>query len=345
MYAFMIGVLASKKGFGLIEAVVATAIASAALVAFLQAGALSLRLLRNEKENLRAKLLAQDAWEAARAVRDASWDDIAWRTAVQNPSLPYYPVLQNGKWALSTTTPGPVGVYNQYVVFSRVRRDGSDRIVAVGGADDPGTRMVVSGASSTARRIEIAGFLTNFQSYLPRPIEIVAVSYEGAVTDANLGNFPSNNSGDGDPAQGFTVGAAPISVSKVELPLRRATPAPSSVFVEVRSGPTGPVLGASGAIASDTISSSAPSWVEFLFSEPVPLNAGTKYYIRMRSIPTSTDVGSGSAGTIYWDYLQTGSSPYSGGEARRYIGRLSNPNDAGQPLDEYDFGFRVYAVQ
>ncbi len=336
------------KGFGLIEIVIVTAIVSVALFAFSQAGALSLRLLRNEKENLEMTLLAQEALEAARAVRDESWGNIAWRTEppLASPSLPYYPEIVNGKWTLATTSPGPVDAkYSRFVIFEKASRDSSDRIVSSGGTNDPQTRKVIARAASTGRTIELVSYLTDFQSFLPRTGEAVAISYEGAATDGNLASFPSQNAGDGDPSQSFTTLASAIRVTKAALLLRRAASAPSDVYAELRAGPTGAVLGTSQTVSAVTISGTGPAWVDFRFPDPVALAALTSYTIRMRSVPDSTAALSGSSGTLNWLYTQTASSPYTGGTARRYIGRLSNPADSGQELDQYDFGFKVYALQ
>lgn len=334
------------KGFGLIEIVIVTAMATVALFAFSQAGVLSLRLLRNEKENLEMTLLAQEALEAARSVRDESWGEISWRTAAQNSSLPYYTVVENGKWTLATTSAGLIsGKYNRYVIFEKVNRNSSDQIVSSGGSEDPGTRKVIARATTTARTAEIVSYLTDFQSYIPRPAEGVLISYEGAVTDGDLANFPSDNSGNGDPGQSFTTLAAAVKVSKISLLLRRATPAPSDIYVELRPSPTGSALGTSAVLNASTISSTSPAWVDFRFPDAVSLAALGAYTIRLRSVPDSTAAFSGSSGTIHWLYTQTAASPYTGGTARRYIGRLSNPTDAGQELDQYDFGFKVYALQ
>lgn len=333
-----------NNGFGLIEIIIVTAIVSTALFAFSQAGILSVRLLRNEKENLEATLLAQESLEAVRSVRDESWNNIS----VLSNSTSYYPVVQNGKWALLSSSPGFInGKYDRYLVFDQVLRDLQDRI-ASSGTPDTGTRRVRAitawqkfGATTTA---ELVTYLTDFQGSLPRPQESKVIFFEDAATDADLANFPSNNSGDGDPAQSFTTAGA-IQVTKVELFLRRTTANPSNIYVELRPTPTGSVLGTSNAITASTMGSSTLSWVEFRFSESVNLNAAAVYHIRLRSSPVSTDAGSGSQGTIHWGYKQTPSSPYAGGEARRYVGRLSNPGDAGQLLDQYDFGFRVYDLQ
>ncbi|OHA03784.1 MAG: hypothetical protein A3J58_00755 [Candidatus Sungbacteria bacterium RIFCSPHIGHO2_02_FULL_52_23] len=334
----------SQKGFGLMEVVVATAVVTLALVSFSQAGVLATRLLRNQKATLEATLLAQEGLEAVRMVRDASWADITWRTGLQNPSLRYYPVVENGIWVLATTSPGLVnGVYDRYVQFEKVGRDASDRIVASGGTDDSGTRRVIAHAVSAAGDIQITTYITDFQSFLLSITDVVAVAYTGAVTDDIGANFPSPNAGDGDPGQTFTTGSSQVEITRTALLLRRSTDLPSDVFVELRASPTGAVLGTSQIISGYTISTTTPAWVSFYFSPAVPVSPSTIYTIRLRSVPDSTIPGSGSAGSIYWEYRQTASSPYSGGIARRFIGRLANPADAGQPMDQYDFGFKAYA--
>lgn len=339
-----------SRGFGLIEIVIVTAVVTVALFAFSQAGVLALRLLRNEKENLEAALLAQEALEAVRSVRDESWTNNI-DPLINGTS--YYPTVVNNKWSLVAIPQGFInGKYLRYVRLDQVFRDGSDHI-APSGTLDINTRRVsarvewrknVTTPVAATTTSELVTYITNFLGPLGGPQETKSIFFEDAATDSNLANFPSNNSGDGDPAQSFiTIGA--INATKVELFLRRTTASPSDVYVEIRTSPTGTILGTSNIITSATIGNSTLTWVEFRFPVSVALAAATTYYIRLRSSPSSTDAFSGSYGTINWGYKQTPSSPYAGGEARRYIGRLSNPSDSGQLLDQYDYGFRVYALQ
>ena len=331
----------SEGGFGLIEIIIVTAIVAVALFGFLQAGIVSLKLLRAEKENLEASLLAEEVLEAVRSVRDESWaGNISWRP--DNTS--YYPTMVNGKWQLATSSVGLInGTYTASTSFSSVVRDAQDKIAA-SGASDSGTKKVTARVGWGSHQVTLTTYLTDFQSQLNPASEAKSVSYEGAATDADLGLFPSNNLGDGDPVQSFTTGSA-ITVTKVELLLKRATSTPSDIYVELRMSPTGTIVGTSQIITGTTIATSSPAWVEFRFPDSVTLNASTIYYIRLRSQPKATDAGSGSIGPINWSYTQTASSPYAGGTAIRYVGKLSNPNDAGQTMSQYDFGFRVYALQ
>ena len=335
-------------GFGLTEIVVVVAMATAALVGFLKVGVVALRLLKAEKTNLEATLLAREGLEAVRSVRDESWATIAALTASQSPSPRYYPVIQNGKWVLSLVSPGLINSrYDRYVQVEKVSRDSiSSKIVASGGADDAGTRKITAHASSAAGDVAVATYVTNFQSYLTLPSDAIAVSYTAAATDGAISgfSFPSQNAGDGDPGQSVTIGATG-QVTRVSLLLRRATSVPSDVYAELRATPTSAVLGTSQIISGPTIATTSAAWVDFRFAPAVSLPAGT-YYIRLRSAPDSTVAGSGSAGAIYWHYtLQSPSGPYAGGVSRKGIGRLGNPSDAGQQLDAYDFGFKIYTFQ
>lgn len=310
-----------SQGFGLIEVIVVTAIVVTTFFAFAQSGILALRLLREEKENLEATLLAQEGLEAVRVMRDESW------TNNINPLVngtTYYPVIENGKWKLTTTDPGLINnKYSRTIISAQVFRDVQDKIAGAGTVD-ANTRKVTS-------RISWGN------------ANATSVEFTDGTTDGDLGNFPSNNSGNGDPAQSFTTPAgSSIVVSQVELFLKKVS-SPSDVFLEIRSGSTvGPILAISQTITSSTIPSGALSWTIFTFPTPPTLSPSTQYFLRMRSIPSSNDAFSGSAGTLNWGYKQTGSSPYSGGDAWRYVGRLSNPSDPGQILTQYDFAFRVY---
>ncbi|QQG45580.1 MAG: hypothetical protein HYW89_01485 [Candidatus Sungiibacteriota bacterium] len=333
-----------KQGFGVIEIIVVTAVITVALFGFAQVGIMAVRLLRNEKENLEATLLAEEALEAVRSVRDESWSS---NIAVLANSTSYYPSITNGKWTFSSTPPAALinNRYYRYVVLSEVFRDAQDRISS-SGTSDASTRKAIARVewkkASATSTVELVTYIANFQASLSPPQESKVMSFEDATTDGDLPNFPSGNSGNGDPAQSFTTLSSSLQVTKVELFLRRVTASPSDIYAELRPSPTGVVLGTSNIVTSPTIASSTLSWVPFRFPDLVSLNPSTTYFIRLRSIPSSTDALSGSTGTIYWGYKQTASSPYPGGVARRYVGRLSNPSDSGQLLDQYDFGFKIY---
>lgn len=334
------------SGFGLVEIIVVIGIVTVALFSFSQTSIVAIRVLRQEKENMEATFLAKEALEAVRAVRDESWtNNIA---PLANGTF-YYPVVENGKWKLSATPSGFIsGKYLRYVFFGQVYRDAQDKIASAGTADS-GTRKITARAewlkNSATSTTEIVTYITNFQGSLQSQTETKTVFFEDSPTNSDLINFPSENSGNGDPVQSFTTLGASIKVSKIEVYIKKATSDPSDIFAEIRAGSSvGSVLGTSNIINSESLTQNL-SWVEFRFPSAVNLNASTKYYIRLKSVPFSTDALSGSKELIYWGYKQTPPSPYDGGELRRFVGRLSNPSDQGQLLDQYDAGFKVYTIQ
>ena len=343
------GLAASGNGFGLVEIMIATAIITIAFFAFAQAGAMSLKLLRVEKTNLEATLLAQEGIEAVRAARDEQWTNVSGLS----DGVHYYPIVENGKWKLTSTSPGLInGKFNRYVVFTGVIRYSSgpdqDKIAPAGAGGtytDTGTRHVSSFVTKGSKTIQLDTYLTNFQGSLSYPQEQKVIFYEGGALDIDFGSFPSQNAGDGDVGQSFLTSSATLQVSKVELSLKRITSAPSNIYAEIRTSAAGTMLGTSQIINSSTITGSGLSWVEFHFDTPALLNPNTSYVIRLRSIPSSTDLGSSSQGMLHIGLGQSAGSPYPGGEAIISIGQLSNPSDPGLAQSDYDFSFRVYALQ
>src|SRR3989344_5849188 len=112
------------SGFGLVEIVVVTGIILMTFFGFSQAGLLSLRLLQSEKENLQAMLLAQEAMEAVRAIRDESWVNNI--TPLAN-GTPYYLITENGLWRITAASPGSLnGKYLRSIMFDQVFRKSSD---------------------------------------------------------------------------------------------------------------------------------------------------------------------------------------------------------------------------
>ena len=160
--SFILYPLSSKGGFGLIEIVIATAIASLFLFGLLQTYTLAVKLLRNERELFEATLLADEALEAVRAMRDESWESAI---APLTNAAAYYPVIQNGKWQLATTAPTPIsGKYTQGVVLDAVYRDSQDRVNS-SGTLDPKTKKVTARVSwgAPSRQVELVTYIADFR--------------------------------------------------------------------------------------------------------------------------------------------------------------------------------------
>ncbi|MCM8785459.1 MAG: hypothetical protein NC827_01695 [Candidatus Omnitrophica bacterium] len=194
-----------------------------------------------------------------------------------------------------------------------------------------------------------------------------SISFTLGTASGNLGNFPGSY---GDIGQSFITGSSPIKVARVEMQIKKDNPNVSSIYMTIRSGSTvGSILGTSNTIPNSQIPSGAAVWIGFEFNPPVLLQPNKKYYLRLSSIPPSTNPYSGAQGKIHLTYANPTHrriggghsrsdlgdglpsyegpdfievSPYQYGEAYRYIGRNNNTSYQGEVLN-HDFNFRIFA--
>jgi hypothetical protein len=313
------------QGFGLVEVLVGAAIVSLVLVASIGALYLYSVVSRDNLKRVQGGYLLEEGVEATRFIRDSNWSAFS---ALED-NVPYFLAFSNGLWSATTSDVVIAEEFYRTVTLSSVyRRDSDDDIVPATSTEskylDPDTRRasvnVIWGREAASD-----------------------ISYVDGSTASDLASFPSNDAGDGDPAQGFTTGSESIRIFGVELPLVRASAtSPSDIYLEIREGgTTGTVLASSTVRIVDQLSESSPQWLAFIFTDIPLLDAAETYYLRLRSIPDSTAAFSGSEGTVYWSYGQEAGSPYAGGDAYRYVGRQGNESDEGQVLDQYDFSFRI----
>jgi Tfp pilus assembly protein PilX len=187
-----------------------------------------------------------------------------------------------------------------------------------------------------------------------------SISFTSGTSSGNLGDFPGQV---GDIGQSFRTGSSPVQVGRVEMQIKKDNPNVSSIYMTIRTGSTvGAILGQSNIINPSQIPSGTATWISFEFNPPVQLQANTKYYLRLSSIPPSTNPLSGAQGKIHVTYapvsyrrigpVNPGNpdiegpeiievSPYTYGEAYRYIGKNNNPGYTGEQLME-DFNFRIF---
>ncbi|MDP3735641.1 MAG: prepilin-type N-terminal cleavage/methylation domain-containing protein [bacterium] len=316
------------RGFSLVEVVVGSAIILIVLGGLIAAFTRYAATLFRTTDRVQATYLAEEGIEVARILRDASWTSFAALTL----DTPYRLALSSGVWEATTSEALIDGAFDRTMTLQSVYRRTSDSDIVAS------TSLASKAIDPDARYVLVR------LSWSPLPFsEASAEAFEAGSTDGDLGGFPSNNGGNGDIAQGFTVPAgSDIVVPRVELYLRRVTAAPSDLYLEIRSGSTvGPVVATSATLDGASLPATL-LWTSFTFPTRPTLTGGVLYHLRLRSDPDSTVAFSGSIGTIHWGYLQADPSPYGGGIARRYVGRLGNPLDEGQALDQYDFSFRVY---
>lgn len=157
------------SGFGLVELIIVVAIVMTSVVGFYGLEFSALKLLRSEKENLEASLLAQESLEAVRLVRDESWSGIS-SLAINTP---YYPVFFAGKWNLASTSPGMINdKYSRLVILEEVKRNSQGQIDSDGTIDSSSrkiTAKVTWSSQNGNKQTELKTYLTNFQGSLYKP--------------------------------------------------------------------------------------------------------------------------------------------------------------------------------
>lgn len=157
-----------RRGYSLIEIVVAVGLVLAFVSSVVAASHFELRAVHESARRGKAAFLLEEGLEAVRILRDRGWsDNIALLVSGQT----YYPVFSIN-WKVVSADPGPIdGLFTRTVVFGDVwRRDADSDIVDVSSGDpktlDPGTRQVTvtvswPGSGGAVRQESISTYLAN----------------------------------------------------------------------------------------------------------------------------------------------------------------------------------------
>lgn len=131
-----------KKGFGIVEAIVASAIIAVVLVAIITAYQNLSRLSLQNTENIQAAFLLEEGSEIVRIMRDNGWSNISTLTNGTN----YYSYWNGSTW-LSTTTPDKIDAFTRTFVFADATRDVNFNLSQTEGDIDPNSRLVTISVS------------------------------------------------------------------------------------------------------------------------------------------------------------------------------------------------------
>jgi type II secretory pathway pseudopilin PulG len=153
----------NKKGQSLIEIVIAVAIVVIGFFAVMGFLLFSSSASTKAKHNTEAVILAEQAMEAVRKLRDDSWSENI--RPLLNGTV-YYPVISSNHWVLSTTNPGATNGYTTTVVFSAVNRDANDNIASSGTVDNNSRKVVVTTSwnDSGSKSVTLTTYITNFNN-------------------------------------------------------------------------------------------------------------------------------------------------------------------------------------
>jgi Tfp pilus assembly protein PilV len=129
--------ISSHKGVSIVEIVIAAGIIATSVIGIVGAIQVYLKIVYSNTRETQAILLLDETAEALQYLRDTSYSsNIASTTASTT-----YTLYWNGTgYQLATSTIGlPYGM-SRTLLFSSVRRDGSDQIVSSGGTIDANTK-------------------------------------------------------------------------------------------------------------------------------------------------------------------------------------------------------------
>ncbi|RJQ37554.1 prepilin-type N-terminal cleavage/methylation domain-containing protein [Candidatus Parcubacteria bacterium] len=136
-----------KKGFGLVEVLVASAIIGITFFAIVGAVRLAAIAVEDATHESRAGFLLDEGIEVAKLWRDTSWSEFYQKRMTVGET--YYLIFAAGTWTIATVDPGPInGVFTRTLALADVCRDDvtADIVGAApcsgGSTIDPGTRQV-----------------------------------------------------------------------------------------------------------------------------------------------------------------------------------------------------------
>lgn len=160
--------LGNKKGYVLVEALLAIVIFVTVLVLLLDAGTSSFKVSALAEKNIRANFLAQEFLEAARGFRDGTTWIAGLATANTGSANPYRFVLAGSPFLSWSLVSGAEtnGIFTKSVVFDRVSRDTITKNIESTynpSHDDPNTRKVTVTVSWESKNLVLATYLTNWK--------------------------------------------------------------------------------------------------------------------------------------------------------------------------------------
>ena len=129
----------NKKGFTIIEVLIACAIMSLITISLMSAATRGIELSNRALRQVQAGLLLEEGVEAVKSIRDADWNNISGLSLDTNYYLSFD--VNTNTWVLNDTVEVIDEIFTRIVVFSEVYRDNNDDIASTGTLDD-GTKQV-----------------------------------------------------------------------------------------------------------------------------------------------------------------------------------------------------------
>ncbi len=132
--------LKNKKGFSVIEIIIACAIISTSIFALVSSASKGVQLSNQALKQTQATTLLEEGAEAVKSIRDNLWTDISSLTVGTTYYLSFD--TTTNKWSLSTTASTIDSIFTRTIVVTAVNRDSNDDITTSGGTLDARTKKV-----------------------------------------------------------------------------------------------------------------------------------------------------------------------------------------------------------
>lgn len=151
-----------QQGFTIVEIIIVVAVILTAFGGILQVAQFSSRAESQAHRQTKAHILAREAFEATRFVRDENWSAFA----ALSFDARYYPVLEGNAWTLSPSNPGTVDGFQRWIEIREVYRD-NNQDIAPSGTADPDTRNIAAYVEwiqqgGDIKTIQLETYLTNW---------------------------------------------------------------------------------------------------------------------------------------------------------------------------------------
>lgn len=150
--------LLGYSGFLLTEVLLALGIFSVLLLAFSYLFLIGLSSSHYSGQEIQAQALLSESLEAARIVRQESWDNLINGT--------FYPHFENGHWSLmATTSAETIGPFTRKIEITDCYRNEQGELVPEPGRLDPSTKKIISSLSwqgAIAKTASATAYLTRY---------------------------------------------------------------------------------------------------------------------------------------------------------------------------------------
>lgn len=163
-------IMNNKKGFILLEILLAIAVIGAAFSLLLGIGTAAINFSGNARRAAEADFFIREELEAVRAFRDATSWGSGLGSVATGSNNPYYLFLNEdgpqSAWQLVSGTE-TINNFSRKVIFDKVSRSPStgniEEVYNIAN-DDPDTRMATVIVSSSVKSYEVSTYFTNWQN-------------------------------------------------------------------------------------------------------------------------------------------------------------------------------------